>query len=72
MNFTKSKAYFDDGSEVPDTIEIKQAVYDEVARKFTGYIFFGNGRNYNGARRMYMQLIFSKDFKRIEDGWLQF
>lgn len=70
MNFTKTKAYFDDGSKMPDTIEIKSPVYDDVSRKFTGYIFFGNNRYFNGALRMYMQFIFSKDFKRIEDGWL--
>lgn len=71
MNFTKTKAYFDDGTQVPDSIKIKSSVYDSITRKFTGSIYFGNNKDFNGARKMYMQFVFSKDFKRIEDGWLQ-
>ena len=71
MNFTKTKAYFDDGTPLPDTIKIKDPVYDTITRKFTGYIYFGNDKYFNGALRMHMQFVFSKDFKRIEDGWLQ-
>ena len=71
MNFTKTKAYFDDGTRVPDTMNIKSPEYDAVTRKFSGYIYFGSNKYFNGALRMYMQFIFSKDFKRIEDGWLQ-
>ena len=71
MNFTKTKAYFDDGTRVPNEFEIKTPEYNAITRKFTGSIYFGNNKYFNGARRMYMQFLFSKDFKRIEDGWLQ-
>ena len=71
MNFTKAKAFFDDGTPMPETIKISAPNYESITRKFTGYIYFGNGVYFNGAKRMYMQFVFSKDFKRIEDGWLQ-
>ena len=41
VNFTKAKAYFDDGTPMPETIKISAPKYESIARKFTGYIYFG-------------------------------
>ena len=30
VNFTKTKAFFEDGTKVPDTIEIKNSEYDTI------------------------------------------